>query len=88
VTGTAIIIRQYYVDVAYRYRWREQQGPSVAIVSPAKMAEPIETSFGMWTQMGPSPKEQCIKHWSRSPMQKGNFEGEGRGGLIPSASHP
>ena len=26
---------------------------SVTLVSPAKMAEPIEMPFGLWTQMGP-----------------------------------
>jgi len=27
-------------------------GLSVTIVSPAKMAEPIEMPFGMWTRVG------------------------------------
>jgi len=28
-------------------------GMSVAIVSPAKTAEPIEMPFGVWSRMGP-----------------------------------
>ena len=31
----------------------EQCGLSVTLVSPAKMAEPIDMSFGLWTWVGP-----------------------------------
>jgi len=50
---------------------------SVTIVSPAKTAEPIEMSFGLW--MGPIETMQCIR-WGpcRYPTGRGNSEGKGR----------
>ena len=46
-----------YVDVAYCYRQSSvvclSVGLSVTIVSPAKMAKPIEMLFGMLTRVGP-----------------------------------
>jgi len=41
-----------YVDVAYCYRPSSVVCRSVTLVNPAKMAEPIEMPFGLWTQMG------------------------------------
>jgi len=41
-----------YVDVAYYCRSSSVVSQSVTVVSPAKMAEPVELSFVMWTQVG------------------------------------
>ena len=47
---------------------------SVTIVSPARMAEPIEMPFGLWVRVGP-----CVMYWMGSrpypAMQRRNFEG-------------
>ena len=69
---------QYYVDVAYCYRWSGVVRLSVclssyAVVSPAKMAEPIEMSFGLWTRVGP---RNHVLDGVNSPVRRGNFEGE------------
>jgi len=45
-------------------------GRSVMIVSPAKMAEPIEMPFGVWTQVDP---RNHLSNGSRSPQVKGQF---------------
>jgi len=48
---------QYYVDVAYCYRWSNVACQSiclsVTITSPAKTSETIAIPFGMWTRVGP-----------------------------------
>jgi len=48
---------QYYVDADYCYRRSSVISLSICLsvttVSPAKTAEPIEMSFGLWTQVGP-----------------------------------
>jgi len=45
-----------YVDAAYSYRPSSvvcrSVGLSVTLVSPAKTAEPIEITFGLWARMG------------------------------------
>jgi len=51
-------------------------GRYVTVLSPAKTAEPIEISFGVWTQVG--PKKPRITWGSGSPMRKGNFDREKR----------
>jgi len=43
------------------------------IVSPAKMAEPIEMLFGLWTLVGPRNR---ILYGIQIPMQRGNFKVE------------
>jgi len=68
-----------YVGVAYCY-WRSSMvtrlvGLSVTIVGPAKMAEPIEMPFGLWTRMGP---RNHVLDGGPYPRGKGQFwEGEG-----------
>ena len=42
------------------------------IVSPAKMAEPIEILFGLWTRVGP---RNDVLDGVQIPMQTSNFEG-------------
>jgi len=42
-----------YVDAAYCFRWSSVVCQSVAIMSPAKMAKPIDMSFGMLSGVGP-----------------------------------
>jgi len=61
---------QYYVVVAYCYRWSSvvclSVHRSVTIVSPAKLAEPIEMPFGMWTQVGPRNHVLLgVAHWHK-----------------------
>jgi len=46
----------------------------VTLVSPADTAEPIEMLYELKTWVGPGT---MYKMGSRSPMGKGNFEGEG-----------
>ena len=43
-----------YVDAAYSYRQSSMLCPSVTVVSPAKMVQPIEMLFGLMTVMGPT----------------------------------
>jgi len=82
-----IIIRPHrsttYVDVVYCYRpssvvcrsvclwvcW------SVTLVSPAKMAEPIEMPFGLRTRVG--PENHVLDGGPDPPMGRGNFKGKG-----------
>jgi len=47
---------------------------SVTVVSPTETAEPIEILLGLWTWGG--PKELCSRQGSRSPLGRGNFDGE------------
>ena len=54
-------------------------GWSGTLVSPAKMAEPIEMPFGLRTRVGPG---NHVLDWGPDPsMVMGNFEG-GRGGVF------
>ena len=46
---------------------------SVTILSPAKMAEPIKTLFGMWPWVG--PRNHVIDGGPDIPTRMGNFEG-------------
>ena len=41
-----------YVDAAYCYRPSSVVRRSVTLVSPVKMAVPIEMPFGLWSWMG------------------------------------
>jgi len=65
-----------YVDAAYCYRpssivcW--SFGHSVTLVSPAKMAEPIEMQFGLRIRVGPG--NHVLD--GQIPHGKGNFLGE------------
>jgi len=66
----------YRVGVAYCYRWNgavclSVSPSSYAVVSPAKMAEPIDMSFGLWTRVG--PRNHGLDGVN-SPMRRGNFE--------------
>jgi len=48
-------------------------GLSVTLVSPTKMAEPIEMPSEDWG----GPRETRVTLESRSPTGRGNFKGEG-----------
>jgi len=52
-------------------------GRSVTIFSSAKVAEPIEVPFGLWTRVG--PRNNVLDGGPDFPMH--NFEGE-RGGAL------
>jgi len=67
------IARTTYIDAGYCYPPRSMVCQSVTLVSPAKMTEPIEMLFGLRTRVGPG---NYVLHGSRSPMGRGNFEGE------------
>jgi len=54
-------------------------GRSVTIVNPAKTAEPIEMSFGLWTQVG--PRNHIFDGGPGLPMRTSNFE-RTRGGPL------
>jgi len=41
---------------------------SLITMSPAKMAEPIEMPFGMWTRVGP---RNCVLDGAPDPPQEG-----------------
>ena len=45
--------------------------PSVTVVSPAKMAEPID-----WDVASGEPKEPCIRWGPHCPVQSDNFYGK------------
>jgi len=49
---------------------------SVTIVSPARSAELIELSFGVWTWV--CPRNHVLDGGPDPPWQRSNFEGEGR----------
>ena len=49
-------------------------GLSVAILSPAKIAEPIEMLLRLWTWVG--PRNHVTDGGPDPPMQRDNFEGE------------
>jgi len=63
----------YVGDAAYCYRPSSVVCRSVTLVSPAKTAEPIDMSFGLWTRMG--PKESCVR-WGPDPPWEGAMFGE------------
>jgi len=44
---------------------------SVTLVSPAKMAEPIEMPFGLWTRVG--SRNRVLDGGPDLPMRRGNF---------------
>jgi len=67
-----------YVDAAYSYRQSSMLCPSVTVVSPAKMVQPIEMLFGLMTVMGPTNHVLDGGPDSRSPIGRPNFEGNGR----------
>jgi len=47
---------------------------SVTVVSPAKMAEPIEMLLGLWTWV--SPRNHVLDGGPDRPMRSGSFLGE------------
>jgi len=49
-------------------------GLSVSTVSPTETTEPIEMSFGTWTQVGPRNYVDPIRLRSRFPTDKVAFE--------------
>jgi len=63
------IARITYVDAAYCYRPSSVVCRSVTLVSPAKMAQPIELPLGLRTWVG-------VRRGSRSSMGRGNFKRE------------
>jgi len=67
-----------YVDAACCYQPSSvvcrSVGLSVTLVSPAKMAAPIEMSFGLRTWV--SPRNHVLHGGLDPPMGRGNFEGE------------
>ena len=67
------------VDVAYCYTLSSvvclSVSLSVTIVSPAKMGEPIEMPFGLWTPVGPG--NHMLDGGQYPQMLRGNFEGKG-----------
>jgi len=77
-----VIIRSHrsttYVDVVYCYRPSSvvcrTVCQSVTLVSPAKIAAPIEMPFGLRTRV--SPGNHVLDGVPDPPMQRGNFEGE------------
>jgi len=50
-------------------------GQSVTLVSPAKMAEPIEMLFGLWSQVGTG--NHVLDGGPDPPMERGNFDAKG-----------
>jgi len=65
-----------YVHAVYCYRPSSMVCRSafwsVALVSPAKMAEPIEMPFGLRTQVSPG---NHVSYGVQVPMARGNFWG-------------
>jgi len=53
---------QHQLDVAYCYRQSSVVCLSVTVVSSAKMAEPIEMPFGLWTQV--TQRKHVLDGWS------------------------
>ena len=51
----------------------------VTVVSPAKMAEPIEIPFGLWARMG--PRNHVLDGGADPSMGRGNYEG-GKGRAV------
>jgi len=45
------------------------------------MAEPIEMSFGLWTQVG--PRNNVLDVGPECPMPRGNFRGKHMHGHVP-----
>jgi len=64
-----------YIDAAYCYRPSSMVCQSVAVVSPAKMAEPMEMLFGLWDR---ELKEPCIRWGSRTPWVGAILRGKGQ----------
>jgi len=47
---------------------------SVTIMSPAKTAEPIDMSFGLWTRVG--TRNSVLDGVPNTSTRKGNFDGK------------
>jgi len=62
-----------YVDAAYCYLPSSVVCPSVTVVSPAKIPEPIQMSFGLRTWVG--PRNHLLDEGPDPPIETGNFEG-------------
>jgi len=60
-----------YVDAAYCYR----RGLSVAVVSLAKTAEPIEMPFGLWTRV--DSKNHAFGRGPDPPYEGAMLRGKG-----------
>jgi len=56
---------------------------SLTTISPAKMAEPIEISFGLWTRVG--ARNYVLDVGSLSTHEKGHLQG-GDIGIFPHAA--
>ena len=65
-----------YVDAAYCHRPSSVVCRSVAVVSPAKTAEPIEMPFGLITRVG--PRNHVLDGSQNSPSEGAILEGKGR----------
>ena len=63
-----------YVDAAYSYRPSSVVCRSVTLVSPAKMAAPIELPFGLRTWVG--LENHVLDGGPDPPMGRGKFLGE------------
>jgi len=63
-----------YVDAAYSYRPSSVVCRSVTLVSPAKMAAPIELPFGLRTWVG--LENHVLDGGPDTPMGRGKFLGE------------
>jgi len=44
---------------------------------PCKTDEPIEMPFGLWTRVGPTQKELCIRRGPDPPWKEAILRGEG-----------
>jgi len=68
-----------YLDIACCYRLNSvvclSVGLSVMVVSPAKMAEPIEMPCGLGTRLG--PRNHVLDGGLDLSMGRGNFRGRG-----------
>ena len=73
MTDVVIIIRPHrittYIDAAYCYRPSRVVCRSVTLVSPAKIAAPIEMPFGLWTWVG--PRNHALDGRPDHPMERG-----------------
>ena len=64
-----------YVDAAYCYQPSEVVCRSVTLLSPAKMAAPIEMPFGLRTQVG--PRNHVLDRGPDPPWEGANLRGKG-----------
>jgi len=55
-------------------------------VSPAKMVEPIQVLFGVWTKAYPYPRDHVLGESVDPARGRGNLEGRGKGGAMWSSA--